>query len=176
MGRPRQPLRAGFATAARLRTQGSKRVSGMSGSALLIIFSCRQCKGWWARCWVGVGSSFSALAKRASGCHASEIATEVLQRARANVSGITAPADRGLEHADRSWRPQGGAAGLFTDPADWVVMQNWVPTVTQAWAAAVRPGRSCLPPARFAHPFLAHAPGSSAPCTDHRGLPAVNMH
>ena len=82
-------------------------------------------------------------------CHADEVAALVLERAGWQPQ----QSNSDLTDADPSWRPHGGAAGLFWDPADFEAIRGW----RQGAMAAARAMRSGV---EFERPADLHIPAT----------------
>ena len=108
-------------------------------------------------------------------CHADEIAALVLERV-----GWTEPSSNAdLQQADPAWRPEGGAAGLFWDPADFEAIQSWRGRAMVA-AQAMRDGAEVdrptdlhIPAARMRPEARALAPWRTGGSFEHQPQPVA---
>ena len=102
-------------------------------------------------------------------CHAEEIARRVIE-----LSG-RGGGRRGAGTVAADWRPQGGAAGLFWDAADWEAMVAWRGEAARAWEAMAAgqdferpadlhiPARRMRPEARALAPWATDGQHAAAP-------------
>ena len=104
-------------------------------------------------------------------CHAEAVRAVLLEL----VGARPAPARSAAAQVDPAWRPRGGAAGLFHDPADWDQMQQWRRAALTAWAAMARgdafeappdlhiPAARMRPEARALGPWVTGGAAAEAP-------------
>lgn len=74
-------------------------------------------------------------------CHAEALRDVILERVGFGVAPVRGPG----ACVDAAWRPEGGAAGLFLDAADWDAMRGWRRQAAAAWAQ-MEAGGEVLPP------------------------------
>ena len=78
-------------------------------------------------------------------CHAEELALAVLEMAGWIDPGGNDATGSGAGDVDEQWRPHGGAAGLFWDPADFEAIKAWRAAAAEAWRQLAAGEDVCAP-------------------------------